>query len=259
MTNYMHGHHESVLRAHSWRTAENSACYLLPRLTPDTTLLDIGAGPGTITDDLASRVARVTATEIDEATLNITRGGVTRDNVDFEVADVHALDFADGSFDVVHAHQVLQHVTDPVQALREMRRVCAPGGVVAVRDVDYSAISVFPADPALIEWLDLYRTLARARGGEPDAGPRLLSWANAAEFRRVDASASVWCFANDADRAYWGGTWAERAVSSQFAEDAMNAGTTRTDLEQISAAWQRWAADRDGVITLTHGEILARP
>ena len=47
--------------------------------------------------------------------------------MDFAVADVHALDFPDDTFCVVHAHQVLQHVGDPVQALREMRRVHQAG------------------------------------------------------------------------------------------------------------------------------------
>ena len=54
---YTHGHHESVLRSHKWRTAENSAAYLLPHLTPGMSLLDVGCGPGTITIDLARRVA----------------------------------------------------------------------------------------------------------------------------------------------------------------------------------------------------------
>ena len=54
-------------------------------------------------------------------------------NISFVTSDVHALYFPDDTFDVVHAHQVLQHVGDPVQALRELRRVCAPGGVVAAR------------------------------------------------------------------------------------------------------------------------------
>lgn len=56
-------------------------------------------------------------------------------NLDFEVADVmQKLPFEDAAFDVVHAHQVLQHVSEPVAALREMRRVCAPGGIVCYRD-----------------------------------------------------------------------------------------------------------------------------
>lgn len=43
---YTHGHHESVLRSHSWRTVENSAAYLVPMLKPHMHVLDIGCGPG---------------------------------------------------------------------------------------------------------------------------------------------------------------------------------------------------------------------
>ena len=54
---YTHGHDESVLRGHRWRTAENSAAYLLDHLRPGLNLLDVGCGPGTITVDLAACVA----------------------------------------------------------------------------------------------------------------------------------------------------------------------------------------------------------
>src|SRR3954466_14480138 len=142
MATYTHGHHESVLRSHRWRTAENSAAYLLPRLSSGTTVLDVGCGPGTITAEFAMLVtpARVTALEVTEPALDLARAEITRrglTNVDFAAGDVHALDFADDTFDVVHAHQVLQHVGDPVAALREMRRVTRPGGIVAIRDSDY--------------------------------------------------------------------------------------------------------------------------
>ena len=64
---YLHGHHDSVLRSHRWRTAENSAGYLLPRLRPDARVLDVGCGPGTITADPAGLVPDGEVTGIDAA------------------------------------------------------------------------------------------------------------------------------------------------------------------------------------------------
>lgn len=262
MATYTHGHHESVLRSHTNRTIANSAAYLRPFLGADVRLLDIGAGPGTITMDFATHVAHVTATEIGEAelalsqTLAAERGA---ENIDFSVEDVHALTFPDESFDIVHAHQVLQHVADPVQALREMRRVARPGGVVAARDADYAGFIWFPLLPELDQWLQLYRDAARANGGEPDAGRRLLSWARAAGFEDVSATASTWCYATPEERAWWGGMWADRIVESALARQLVDSGmATVADLETISRAWQRWAEDGDGWFLVPHGEILCR-
>src|SRR6187431_1414279 len=103
---YTHGHHDSVLRSHRWRTAENSAAYLLPHLRPGMDLLDVGSGPGTITIDLArivfpGRVVGIDASEdvVTEATRLAAEQGV--ENVEFRVADAYDPGFAEGSFDVV--------------------------------------------------------------------------------------------------------------------------------------------------------------
>jgi ubiquinone/menaquinone biosynthesis C-methylase UbiE len=261
---YTHGHHPAVLRSHQWRTVENSAAYLIAGLRPGLSVLDVGCGPGTITADLAARVApgRVTAADsspdvLDQARQAATDAGV--DNVDFAIADVHALDFPDATFDLVHAHQVLQHVTDPVLALREMRRVCRPGGRVAARDSDYAAMTWFPESPAMDDWLSLYRRIARHNGGEPDAGRRLLSWARQAGFADVVATASTWCYATPAERAWWSGVWSERIVSSAIAEQAVAYGfATTADLTRMAAGWQAWGEAEDGWFAVLHGEILCR-
>ncbi|MEV4115011.1 methyltransferase domain-containing protein [Nonomuraea sp. NPDC049695] len=259
---YTHGHHESVLRSHRWRTAENSAAYLLPHLKPHMKVLDVGSGPGTITADLAGLVGHLTASEVSEEALGLARAELTArgvENVDFAVADVHALDFPDDTFCVVHAHQVLQHVGDPVRALREMRRVTKPTGYAAVRDSDYSAFAWYPLLPELDEWMALYQKVARGNGGEPDAGRRLLSWARAAGFTDVTATSSTWCFATPDDRAWWGGMWADRILSSSMAEQALASGAaTEADLRRISEGWLKWAAAEDGWISVLHGEILCR-
>ena len=262
---YTHGHHESVLRSHRWRTAENSAAYLLPLLEPGMRLLDVGCGPGTITMDLAEHLGptgRVTALERTDAALGLAREEAARrgtSTVDFAVGDVTALDLPDGSFDVVHAHQVLQHVDDPVRALREMRRVCRPGGVVAARDSDYDAFVWHPGVPQLDRWLELYVAVARSNHAEPDAGRRLLSWAQAAGFEDVTSGASTWCYASPADRAWWGGMWADRVVASDLARQAVERGlASPADLADIADGWRRWADQPDGWFTLVHGEIVAR-
>src|SRR5439155_860061 len=145
MAVYTHGHHESVLRSHRWRTAENSAAYLLGHLRPGLALLA------------------------------------------------------------------------------------------------------------------LYRRVARANGGEPDAGRRLLSWAYAAGFTEVTAGASTWCFATPEDRAWWAGLWSERMVGSALARHAVSGGhATLDDLRGIAAAWQEWARADDAWFTVLHGEVLGR-
>ncbi len=262
MATYTHGHHESVLRSHRSRTAQTSAAYLLPLLKPTDQLLDVGAGPGTITADLAGLVAKVTATEIGPDELELARATAADRNVvniDFRVADVHALDFDDATFDVTHAHQVLQHVVDPVQAFRELARVTKPGGIVAVRDSDYSAFCWWPALPELDTWLDLYRTAARENGGEPDAGRRLLSWAHAAGLTDVVATSSTWCYATPESRAGWGGMWADRIINSAIARQLVEYGHPSTvELQAISDAWNQRASDDDGWISILHSEVVCR-
>ena len=198
---YTHGHHESVLRSHRWRTAENSAAYLLGALQPGLDLLDVGCGPGNITIDLASRVSpgRVVgidaaATVVDAARTAATEQGVT--GVEFEVADVYDLPFADGAS--TSSTRIRCCSTFPTRSRRCVRCAgCAGPTASSRRDGDYEAFTWYPRERR-------HRAVARhvphRRGnrGEPDAGRRLLGWAHAAGFSDVTPSASAWCFATPA-------------------------------------------------------------
>jgi SAM-dependent methyltransferase len=261
---YTHGHHESVLRSHTWRTAENSAAYLLPHLRAGQSLLDVGCGPGTITADLALLVAPGDVVGIDasadvvaQATAEVAASGLT--NLRFEVGDLFALDYADGSFDVIHLHQVLQHLDDPVDALVALRRVLAVDGVLAARDSDYSAFTWAPADPMLDRWLELYLAVTARNGHDACIGPKLMGVALSAGFSDVQASSSTWTYADPEARAWWGGLWADRVRFSRFGEQAVSYGLSSAgELESIAAAFLRWAEAPDAVFVIPHVEILAR-
>jgi SAM-dependent methyltransferase len=247
---YTHGHQESVLRSHRWRTADNSAAYLLPHLRDDMTLLDVGCGPGTITADLATRVASVKG--IDPSASVIADARTAFPALDFEVGDL--FDVSE-RYDVVHMHQVLQHLQDPVGALRKLRTV---GTLVAARDSDYTWFQWSPDSPALDRWREIYLAVTRRNGAEARAGRFLLEWAHAAGFTDVTYTSTSWTFATPEDRAWWCGLWADRCIDSSFAKQAVDYDISTTDeLTAIAAGWREWALDDDAVFVVPHGEIIA--
>src|SRR5258708_22783961 len=211
-------------------------------------MLDVGCGPGTMTGGLAAMGPQGSVVGIDGVgeVLAEARGeaeGQGVSTISVEAGDVYRLAFGHGSFDVVHAHQVLQHLSDPVAALAEMRRVCRDSGIVAARDSDYGGMFWFPACEELAEWRLLYQRVARVLGGEPDAGRRMLSWARAAGFPRIEASASTWGFATPSDRSWWGPLWAGPLSKSSFGDRAVeHALATRSGPDRLSKRSVRWAA-----------------
>lgn len=259
---YTHGHHESVLRSHTWRTAENSASFLLGRLNVGDELLDVGCGPGTISADLAALVAPGSVTGLDRSSevIDVARATITGvANLRFVVGDVYGLQFNDASFDVVYAHQVLQHLSDPVAALREMRRVLRVGGLLAVRDADFSAFTWAPQDSRLDRWLTLYHEVTKRNDADADAGRHIATWVREAGFTQLDETTSTWTFSEPAQRAWWGALWADRVRLSDFAHQAVDDGlASEAELQSMSEAFSHWASQPNGVFVLAHGEVIAR-
>lgn len=261
---YSHGHHASVVSHHARRTAKDSAAFLLPHINPTNHILDVGCGPGTITADLAELVPHGRVVGIDMVASVLTQARTLVDdrglpNVEFRQVDANSLPFADGSFDIVFCHQVLQHVKDPVRLLKEMKRVAKKGtGLVAAREADYKTFAWFPEPPELSAWGDLYQRLAKANGGEPNAGRYLRRWARDAGFEpaHITSSWSSWSYVGDGAR-HWGQAWQDRALYSNFATGIlMHHLGTEDDLKAISEAWKVWAEDEDAFIAVPNGEIL---
>ena len=261
---YTHGHHAVIVASHARRTAANSAAFLLPHLRAGLDVVDVGCGPGSITVDLAELVAPGEVVGVDRepdvlagARSMAAERGVA--NIRFQVGDAYDLAFPDDRFDVAFAHQVLQHVSDPRGALREMARVVRPGGIVAARDSDYGTMVHAPRTPLLERWLELYHQVTRANRAEPDAGRYLRGWALDAGLVDVEASASTWWYADDESRLGWAELWAVRITEGAFATQATEAGLTDpAELVRLAEAWRSWARQPGGFFAFLHGEVLAR-
>lgn len=104
---------------------------------PDDTVLDVACGPGLVVCAFARVVRRATGIDLTPAMLDQARAhaaeqGVT--NVTWHQGDVLPLPWPDAAFTLVTARFAFHHFLDPLAVLREMARVCAPGGTVMVVD-----------------------------------------------------------------------------------------------------------------------------
>jgi SAM-dependent methyltransferase len=260
---YQLGHSPSVVASHARRTAETAGAFFLPFLKPGMRLLDVGCGPGSITSGLARRVAPGETIGIDPlaeviATARSLTGATAARNLSFEVGSIYEPRFAAGTFDAVFAHQVLQHLRRPMDALRQMRALLAPGGVLGARVLDWGSAIFHPESEGMRRYLALHVDLARRSGAEPDARRHLRRWCREAGFdetrlttsteSEVDAHATR-------DRAE---IFAERVLRSSLADRALECGiATRSDLENIAAAWRAWGRDPDAFSCFSHIEVVA--
>jgi ubiquinone/menaquinone biosynthesis C-methylase UbiE len=231
--------------AHSRRTAERNAAFLLPHLRPGVSLLDAGCGPGSITVGLARAVEPgevvgidASADAIESARASATASGCT--NVRFELADVCALPFPDATFDAAFAHALLQHLPFPLDALKELRRVLKPGGVIGVADADFDGAISAPESDAIARGTEIMRRMRR----NPHVGKHLRALLHEAGFVRTVASANAGVQGDDVS-VRLNGEWNARYFEAQplIAHVESRGWATRDEMREIAAAWRSWAAD----------------
>jgi ubiquinone/menaquinone biosynthesis C-methylase UbiE len=260
---YQHGHHASVVANHAKRTAEVDAAFFLPFLKPGMRLLDVGCGPGSITVGLAKRVAPGETIGIDPSSSVIrtaasVASGLSDRRLTFEVGDIYISRFGNETFDAVFAHQVLQHLPRPIEALRRARMLLRPGGVVGVRDVDWGSTTFYPDNEGMRRFLAIYYDLARRSGAEPNAGRHLRCWFREAEFGETRVTTSTVSYTDLIATAAWGDTYAERTLRSNIADRALELGiATRSELDQIAVAWRDWGRDPHAFFCFSQTEVVA--
>jgi SAM-dependent methyltransferase len=196
---YTPGHSQNAADFMAKRTLESHGSFFLPYLQPGLSVLDCGCGPGSITLGIAARAAPAEvvgvdfgASQIERAAASATGAGVA--NLRFETADCYALPFADASFDRAFSHALMEHLRDPVRALRELNRVLKPGGIIGVCSPDWGGFMLSPPSSELARAVEAYMKLQSENGGDVRVGRKLGVHLEAAGFAAVRMSARYECY-----------------------------------------------------------------
>ena len=225
--------------------------FLLPYLRSGMRLLDCGCGIGAITVDLAQQLAPGEVVGIDIAPVQVERSqALAREkgvaNARFEVGNVYELSFPDAAFDAAFAHRVLEHLSDPLRALREMRRVLKPGGVAGILDPDRGSTLFSPSTPVLQELMSLVLRIREQQGSSLYYARHQRGLLLEAGFARSEGFAHGDCFGNHEMTSMLGTIVTEVLRSPANVELAVSQGwADREKLEAMIAEVLAWAERPD--------------
>lgn len=264
-TTYVQGYDASTLKSHQSRTAEIQADYLLPKIKSTSRVLDVGCGPGTITCGFAQYASEGTITGVDFSgeVIDQARGEAAQrgiSNIQFQVASAHDLPFEADSFDIVHCHALLVHLPDAAAAVKEMHRVCKPGGFVGCREPDWDCLAIHPSSAVLEKWKKVSAQLKINEGAEPNAGRHLAEWAIEAGFDadKVQVTSNVLQYFGQDEVKFWSSLYADR-VYTEFGERAVKSGlVTREEINLFAAAYIDWSNSRAAIWAMMHMRLLCQ-
>jgi ubiquinone/menaquinone biosynthesis C-methylase UbiE len=253
-----------TLKFHASRTAARQAAFYLPYLQPGMRLLDCGCGSGSITVGLAQVVApgQVTGIDISEAEVARARDRAAAEditNVHFEVGNVYQLAFPAHSFDALFAHNVLEHVGEPIKALREMQRVLKPGGVLGVRDVDWGGFLVRDTAEVVHKYWVWYEAVWARAGGHSRIGRELRGLLHEAGFVDVVGSASYDAYGDPDALRFLSEIFTSRCSQPDFVTQVVEHGLAEQErIEELKAALQVWPEDPNAFAAVAHCEVIGR-
>ncbi|KAL6248086.1 hypothetical protein RBB50_005434 [Rhinocladiella similis] len=251
--------YDTLTESFARRTAANSAPYLIDFIKPTDRILDVGCGSGSITLGLAQLVPQghVIGIDVAEKELDLARDAATAQgvkNVEFKFGDAHKLlaGFEEDAFDIVHAHQVLFHIHEPVKVLKYMRQLTRPGGLVA--SGDNADLVAWPHHPALDKQKEIWYKLCEMKGTVPYAGRFSHVWAREVgfEWSQIQLGSKSEHFFGEALKKFATGA---SKVGYLFLEAGM---ITAEECQEIETSYLEWAAKPESRMLGLDGWILCR-
>ncbi len=258
---YTPGYSSNATNFMANRTVKSHASFFKPYLRSGMQLLDCGCGPGTITLGLANLVVPGTVTGVDaeSSQLSIARENAATQkisNIKFLVGSVYELPCAKDSFDAAFSHAMLEHLQEPLKAVKELFRVLKPGGILGVRSPDWGGFLVAPSNPELDEAISYYKRLQQNNGGDPYVGRKLRALLRQSGFIEIKASASYECYQDHRLIAEY---LAMRIEDSETTDKAVERGWTNPEaIELMSRALRDWSKHPDALFAQAWCEAIGR-
>ena len=215
------------------RTIASHGRFIEPLLKPGLRILDLGCGPGTITLDIASRLGFdgvVVGVDCSDAQFDEARAAAGALPVTFQAMNAYRLELKDESFDGVFSHALFEHLSQPLNALTEVRRVLKSDGFVALRSPDWGGLVVHPSDEKLEAAMKARMELQTRNGGDVYAGRKLSVWLKQAEFKSVHTSASYEIYPENAPIV--------EHIASQLERDGQR---------EHASVWRKWGENPEAM------------
>ena len=242
------------------RNADNHAAFFKPYLKPGIKLLDCGCGPGTITFGLASWVnpGLVTAMDLEKSQVDIaakTAKELGINNIEFMRGSIYEIPLPENTFDAVFSHAVLEHLQEPVLALKEVLRVLKLGGIAGIRVPDWGGFLIKPSNPELVRAIEYYKMLQERNGGNPYIGGDLPGLLRMAGFSNIRFSATYECYQKLSSIAEY---LAERIEGSGESDRAVEKGLVDSEesLKIMANAIREWRQHPDSIFAQSWCEAI---
>jgi ubiquinone/menaquinone biosynthesis C-methylase UbiE len=187
-TTYIHGTApEEQQRLVRLNRLSNRAFVEFLDVSANTHVLEVGSGLGLLAVEVASSAPNIHVVGVEQADAQIA-AAAQHPRVQYVQGDAHHLEFGDGTFDLVYARYLLEHVTDAASVLREMWRVTRPGGRVAACENDVSLLRLDPPCAAFDRVWNAFQQYQRQLGGDSQIGRRLYRLFREAGFSKIQLS-----------------------------------------------------------------------
>ncbi len=225
-------------------------------------LLDVGCGPGSITLGLAQVVAPGHVTGINHdwehleaAKARAAKQGAT--NMTFQLGDAFALPFEEGTVDAAFENNMFTHLAqNSIQAASDVYRVLKPGGFLAARDVDASAVVWGNFTEPLRELDRLFIAWHQSRGSDITLGKRLPTILREAGFtntiKRVSADTK-----GDPEATRSHADITISLLDGPFGRDIVDNGwADQYTVEQLKESIREWGEHPDAFFANVHVEVI---